>query len=101
VSQLGLSGPIPIPSKPSESDLAGASAAVVEYVKKSQKVFKHLDNLGVNTTGQSKAKVEVNQGDLEALQKAADKVTQLEAKLEALLKAAKPATDENEEANSK
>jgi len=74
---------------------------VVEYVRKSQKVFKHLDNLGVNTTGQSKAKVEVNQGDLEALQKNAEKVAELEAKLEALLKAAKPAADENEEENSK
>ena len=101
MSQLGLSGSIPIPSKPSESDLAGASAAVVQYVRKSQKVFKHLDNLGVNTTGQSKAKVEINQGDLDDLKKAADKVTQLEAKLEALLKAANPAADENEEEKSK
>ena len=100
MSQLGLSGPIPIPSKPSESDLAGASAAVVQYVRKSQKVFKHLDNLGVNTTGQSKAKVEVNQGDLEDLKKAADELAILKARF-AHLEAPKSAADGNKEANSK
>ena len=53
---------------------------MVQYVRKSQKVFKHLDNLGVNTTGQSKAKVEVNQGDLEDLKKAAAELKALKEK---------------------
>jgi len=96
VTQLGRSGSVPVPKRPDLTDVS--HAGVLDYVEQSQNVFKYMDKLGLNISGKSKAKVEVNQGELAKLKKDAADLIKMRKEL-ALYKATqpKPAADDDED----